>query len=170
MMMMINHNTSVGDNDDDDDDETGTHFSCKESNMPQRVYPLCRHFVFQPCIVQICKCNVQICFQHVQIWHQVCTNMIPACALFKYDIKWFGRKALSFNQEDVCHARNEVFHQLGVWFGFQDIFQTFHFQIISLKEKLMAYIEFVTYKLQYSTLCCNENLVQQALYLSELPP
>ena len=76
MMMMINHNTSVGDDndeddgdddDDDDDDETGTHFSCKESNMPQRVYPICRHFVLQPCIVKICKCNIQICFQHVQI-------------------------------------------------------------------------------------------------------
>ena len=115
MMIMINHNTRVGgvprvgdDNYDDDDDETGTHFSCKESNMPERVYPFCRHFVFQP------KCIVQICFQHIQIRHQVCTNMIPACALFKYDIKWFGRKALSFNQEDVCHARNEVFQQLGV--------------------------------------------------------
>ena len=137
-MMMINLKISV-DDDDDDDDETGTHFSCKESNMPQRVYPICRHFVFQPCIVQICKCNIQICFQHVQIWHQVCTNMIPACTLFKYDIKWFGRKALSFNQEDVCHARNEVFHQLGVWFGIQDIFQTFHFQIISLKELQLYY-------------------------------
>ena len=41
-----NHNTSVGVDDDDDDDETGTHFSCKESNMPRSVWLLLSSFHF----------------------------------------------------------------------------------------------------------------------------